>query len=604
MNTLINNRGVITVFIAIIFAAVLLVAGVLIDAARIILAQKLVKGALDSAVRSAFACCHEGLIGEFGLFACELKESDLSRYYRVNLNASKGALNFLTFSGLSLEIKTSPQDSLLNNENLESQIRQYMQYKAPLLIGENLIHRLNSYGLSEKTTMLEKGQQLLARRKKLREECSAVNQLLADLKGATAPSGRLAKTTAEEIAAAVANKIAGLLNRLDNGLMPAFSAYEEAAGEYPGEEGSPPAILQEDAVAVAVWAETWREEMENTRRDLQMISRLPSGERPTAVAEELAQFRSLLLKIQEINLDEYGAPPAIPAGEMGHKKVLAYLNHVLDVKVLADSDLLRDSAFLEANKLPGHGKEGAFVTGLDEKYYRTLSEEMLEKEVGKVIGFLSLSKQKLGELLGQGQDSLYRMEYVMDKFTFLTSSTRRDHFLEKGEIEFILGGSKSELDNLLLVFQEIWAYRFAVNTLSSFLKSALPEPMARMASALAQGFAQACRDIVRIYNGEAVAFFPDVPSLQLRYSDYLRLFLLLQDKEEQLNRMRQLVQVNMRKMQKDGDFNLGNLRTKAVVTAQADINLWFLSAQVFRKNGISLFPDGKYRIVQNALVAY
>ena len=63
-----DSRGVTTVFLSIVLSALILVGMMLADGARIILAQRQLKSALDSALRSGLALCHEGLAAEVGLY--------------------------------------------------------------------------------------------------------------------------------------------------------------------------------------------------------------------------------------------------------------------------------------------------------------------------------------------------------------------------------------------------------------------------------------------------------------------------------------------------------------------------------------------------------
>lgn len=464
MQVLSDQRGAVTVFLVLIFSALLLVALVLVDAARVVLAQQMLQSALDSAGRSALAGCHEGMAAEFGLYGTRMPEAEMERYLRLNLQEQPGALRLLKFHDVSVEKETKESGSLLNDENLARQLSEYMKYKGPLVWAEEILRGRQQAGLKNKMNVLESGRQAAA----------------AEL---------------------------------------AQAAQEAAAG---------------------------RESLPET----------------------------------------VGGIPALEDGPRG--EVLSILN-TFSFRELTEADLIEAGAFSQANALREEpGLLSAFFGGTE-----AWDNEAALQEGRRVLEYLEAWEEALDNLLAQGLEKFYQTEYILDKYTYLTSSTRRHHYLEKGEAEYILGGDKSELNNLVFIFEQILLFRLAVNTLDFFVKSPLPDPLARLSFALAEGFTAACLETARLYDGQYVALFPETPQLTLSYADYLRLFLLAQDEEIQLNRMRQLMQVNIRRIYQEDDFELSSLEVRGTLRASAEIDLWFLRPK-----------QGRWRLEREAAFSY
>lgn len=281
--------------------------------------------------------------------------------------------------------------------------------------------------------------------------------------------------------------------------------------------------------------------------------------------------------------------PDVSIDKSGNEKILEFIRDNLILKVLPEEDLIENHSFYSVDNL---------------NTYYDFEADSIENEGQKVMTFLTSLKQEMEKLVCKSRDNLLQTEYVMDKYTYLTSSTMREHYFKRGEIEYILCGNNSELNNLLAIFQRIWLLRFAVNVLESFYKCQLPHPIARLAHALTEGFKQACSETAQIYNGKGVSMFPDLPNFQMYYSDYLRMFLLMQENDVQLNRMRQLMQVNIRKEWEEGGFKLADYQSKGKVRARAEIDLWFLPARAFSRWAIDSMRNGKLTIEQETVFSY
>lgn len=453
-----NRRGSITIFLIIVFAAFFVLTGVLIDAARIRLARQQLQGALDSAVRSAMADCHEGMAAEYGLYGGIFEEKKIAGFLAANLKEKPGAFNFVKYTNIYVEVEETASASLLQNAEFRNQVLQYMKYKGPLLCTENLIEIIENCNFDRNLEVLDYGQRAVE-----------------------------------------------LKNNLND------TQYDMGA-----------------------------------------------------------------------SINDY-------------EEIMEFIKNNLSFKELANMELIDEkefSAIAAEESIP------------QIEQYFGWEEDSLENKGYKVWRFINELQPQLEELVSTGRDRLFLAEYVMDKYTYLTSATKRDHYFKKGEIEYILCGNNSELKNLSAIFERIWFWRFAVNVLHNFCKSALADPLSRLSYALAEGFAQACADTLQIYDGKGVPFFPDMTTLQMHYSDYLRIFLLLQEGDVQLNRMRQSIQVNMRKEYGESGFNLADYKSRGKVRAITEIDLWFLPTQAFSKWKIDRLKDGKLVIEQETGFSY
>lgn len=216
------------------------------------------------------------------------------------------------------------------------------------------------------------------------------------------------------------------------------------------------------------------------------------------------------------------------------------------------------------------------------------------------------------------RDKLYLIEYVMDKFTFLTSQTDRNRYFTKGEVEYILAGEDIPFDPykshqalvVTDVLTQVWFLRFAVDTIDSFAANNIPDPFARLAWALAEGAVQACTDMLAMLAGEAISICPSCTAVQLQYSDHLRFLLLIQDEDITIRRVQQLMQVNIKNYAdaKSGgnreNFRLRNYNTAVRAKAEVPVNLWFLPVLSLDKLGFRHFSGRQYVVAREVYIGY
>jgi hypothetical protein len=228
------------------------------------------------------------------------------------------------------------------------------------------------------------------------------------------------------------------------------------------------------------------------------------------------------------------------------------------------------------------------------------------------------------------RDEIYVNEYILkafrDSVEIKESSTDNKintSFFEKGEVEYILIGNASEEANKYLVRGQILLIRFGMNTLHIYSDSqkrvqalelatvaagvtGFGIPIAHNLIMCAWGTAEAFYDLQEIYAGKKVPFIKDTTNwktdllptgfqkkdsvesqgglMDFDYHDYLRLLLLAQNKETKMNRIEDLIELNMQ--QSDSSFKLNGCNAYLKVNAQVSIKYWFVT---------KIFVPSKYK---------
>lgn len=257
----------------------------------------------------------------------------------------------------------------------------------------------------------------------------------------------------------------------------------------------------------------------------------------------------------------------------------------------------------ESQELEDSPVYGTDIVSLQDKEYRPA--EFFAEEGASAFSLLTQLEKTFSAIALDGRDKLYIIEYIMDKYTYLTSATIRDHYFRHGEVEYILCGQRGEKENLLDAMGRILFLRFSLNTLDSFVGGVSPDIMVRLTGAVVEAFALTFKDILLLYDGEGVPLFPSFKEPQLRYSDHLRILLLLQDEEIIMRRMRQLIQVNIGSLkEREGAFKLKDYGAACEINAQVAINLWFLPMFHLDKFGYAEFSGNEYILEQRFQGAY
>lgn len=200
------------------------------------------------------------------------------------------------------------------------------------------------------------------------------------------------------------------------------------------------------------------------------------------------------------------------------------------------------------------------------------------------------------------RNNAYMVDYVMDKCTYLTSQTNRNHHFKKGEVEYIIFGQKSQVANITACIGSITMMRFVINFIDYFITGP-GDLIAKAVYALGRGAAKTCLDLRAMFIGnvdEGVGLCPSFDKLKLTYSDHLRLMLFFKLSQQQ-EKMKDTIYTNMNKTLKGGDIN--KLNTRMTAKVEVEVNMLVLPIFFGEFTG-KHFRNGNYVIQDEITMRY
>jgi hypothetical protein len=206
-------------------------------------------------------------------------------------------------------------------------------------------------------------------------------------------------------------------------------------------------------------------------------------------------------------------------------------------------------------------------------------------------------KRSVSWVLTNARDQLYMAQYIMDEFTYMTKGSVQDQFFERTEVEYILCGHVRENDNARDMATRLLFFRFVLQTAYEFAENFSGEPLTTLAAALVEGYRKASEDVAQLYEGGKIPAIPGQSLVQLSYGNHLTLFLMIQDRQTQIERMASLMQSNIYHWRRETDFAGGGAAAGSLLTAPGRkpyvvglsarasvlVNLWPFEAVVERE---------------------
>jgi len=570
-----NNRGAVTVFLAIVFLAIIVFAGVIIDIARIAAAEGKVEQALYSSARSVLAGYDRELAGDYGIFALNVNKQakdELYKYLKVNLREYHRGFSFLDIDVTPSDVELLGGEAVVGEEAFKAQVMEYMKYRVPIIASQSVIEQLKNLKLDKKTAFAESEKATREKARELRGKVNDLNGKLEDVRNKlpqlSAGKLRDIKNTLEE-ALSLDNEIfLGGDQSLIEEYRKSLNETNQAAGEaqcienlseefddIAGGQQEVSGIIERCFAEVSSTLDTVEPMMRELTQLKNEIRRLKDKEEDLSGeiaelrqrAEELQQSIDEETAILRSRLERYGLKgyslrderqqlPAVDPG--GFLEYIRETEKAVKDKLVAHIDrelLIPIEEFNEA----AENSEFLFNTsGAYESTRPDIGEEEAERRNDTILENLNKLIQVVNDAAAGTMEKAYLIEYVMDKYTFLTSKTDRVHHFRKGEVEYILAGNDSvsnysELQNteyfvIGKVLLQIWTLRFALDVLDSFINSTVVFPPQRLAFALTEGALDASMDMFNLLNGEAIPITPkSFTAVKLKYSDHLRILLYM-----------------------------------------------------------------------------
>lgn len=240
--------------------------------------------------------------------------------------------------------------------------------------------------------------------------------------------------------------------------------------------------------------------------------------------------------------------------------------------------------------------------------FNVLDETLLEADIelnpvtltSNTLELLDKLTSGLGAYLLELRDSIFLEEYAFSYFNELepelleslsNSLSKGDlssleeiklHITEQ-EIEYIIYGYESASLNLISAFRDIFIIRFIFNLIEALMNPTLyasGNPLVIFLEITKQAFTTTLSDFQEIIRGEEVPLMRNFKALQFGYRDYLKLLYLLRASEDE-KLLRQLALTSFY-----NKIDLTHACTYGVAEIKIPINLWFLEKAFQSRNHI------------------
>ena len=245
---------------------------------------------------------------------------------------------------------------------------------------------------------------------------------------------------------------------------------------------------------------------------------------------------------------------------------------------------------------------------------------------GKSFNIFKTLQDKFNEIkkvVTNPGDKIYLVDYIMNKCTYITSQTGREHYFKWGEVEYIIYGQESQAANILCAVGEIALIRLAINAVNYWITTP-GELITRTVSAVVRGLARTALDMTTMLldtgTGSDKGLIAICPSLSkykvLSYSDHLRLLLLMKcEGNGGADALKRCIHVTMKEMGEDiaftdGDNVLGSSEylkeysTEITANVEVDVDLYFIPLLLPDFINFGSIHNGKYRVSSTITYGY
>lgn len=223
----------------------------------------------------------------------------------------------------------------------------------------------------------------------------------------------------------------------------------------------------------------------------------------------------------------------------------------------------------------------------------------------------SFSEDNLGE-------QIVYASYVMDKTNSITSSTKRQHYFNFAETEYVLHNYSLEGLNAIQSVCDVIKWRFAIDTAYYLIFRSPPAAegitfLVKLGYAATRGAIQAVEDVFKmVVMGEKIPLVPITSAttkflggsaISVSYSDHLMIAMIFEGKKvpRMINTINATVASKAELESKTK--SLTNMYTEAKTKVTVDCDLVFLNIFGFRDILGNVY-DGKYRIIKENTFSY
>lgn len=163
-----KNKGTISVFLTLILLPTFIFGGVIVDGSRILGAKNIISGAGDLAMNGALSNYNEELKKTYGLLGMadtpEKVEDIMKDFFSVSLNAAGVSKEDFSKALIYLELTDDfsavgvPKSEIYQTEVMRQEILEYMKYRAPVILGQGIMEKLDVIKNAQKEKDAANGQ--------------------------------------------------------------------------------------------------------------------------------------------------------------------------------------------------------------------------------------------------------------------------------------------------------------------------------------------------------------------------------------------------------------------------------------------------------------
>lgn len=585
-NQKINGQsGAVTIFLVIIFFAMILLIGLFIDLARIKAAQNQLRRAADVSARSVLADYNTNLRAEYALFGTNSQKAnpDFKKYIQVNISRSGDqSLNLLDCRYESSNLVLIYP--LGNPQVLKEQILETMKYKAPVEITRELIRKFmqfrNAAGFFDQSnedrkslgkidenirSIHESNQKIKQSKKRLDDAKARLKNINSDRRSEK-NSQRLKELAVEK--SKLEKDVKKLRFEIDMELHKSKRASLEMELELKKmEKVKPKDIYQSDNTTAKEPVVEDKPVVENTRLKMTTYRHLLGNIKTEIDRTKEAVKQEAAGKEISKNIWSFGMESASKA----YEAIKSPQNSTVNVQNQAELNNQAEQLQKQYPELAKHFER--FQIGTNKRDF----EKTDGNKADNIADFFknTFSIINVGESLIKRRDELFVNEYVLTYFSYMTSGPKGAVYYpyRKTEAEYICYGE----NYIARAVSELYLTRFALDSAAYFaFASNLPDLVGRTVVSLVMGALQASIDTFKLIAlSEPVplaSVSPNNPFEQvtLTYKDHLRLFLLLNsDEQGKLKRITQLIKIR-------SGAQPEKIPTLSSGTVTVSIRMWFL----------------------------
>ncbi len=217
----------------------------------------------------------------------------------------------------------------------------------------------------------------------------------------------------------------------------------------------------------------------------------------------------------------------------------------------------------------------------------------------------------MADTLEKTRDSVYAGEYVISRFSAFqpqhlksmimdgdTESLKQSLALQNQEAEYILYGFYQPAANVAAAYGELFGARMGIRTMEGLVQCrSAGHPLLILSCSLIYGLEKTMEDFVDFSNRGA-APLSKYAKVDISYTDYLRLFMLLHGGADRPSRLARMIAI----IEQNRGITLSYVPTAVTGEVQAAAELWFLPGAYKMMGGFGFLQgkvvDGRYETTQ------